>query len=331
MFRALFYSIFVMCLTSILIGCSPKKSAPKSPETQATVAKKVDDSSLTKALVGSWYEKETRPDGTQPEGISTYLANGHALFAVIFKDKGLATLVSMEGTWSIKDGALVVKLESATFGKEALPLKDLPILKPDKILRITQDEFVYVDSEDGKTKVATKTNNIPLRFIEQSNASESSLVTATPSKDPITPQAILNETYYVATKEFQLIQFKLSAASHVAMVTAIDDSVPIDIVVLPFSLTEIQYSNIVMAIGFGEAEELLESIGLGDQTHAKASKKIRESDLFESPLSKKGAYGQRTTEYHLLRSGTYTIVLDNSGNFTPSRGDVPMRIQLFAY
>lgn len=135
-----------------------------------------------------------------------------------------------------------------------------------------------------------------------------------------------DETYYVATKEESLVTFKLPKAAEVAFVIDIDNQVPLDIVIWPSALTETQYTNMKVSIGMSQMGDVLRTIS-GD--NSKPGEKFTEAELFFHPQSKRGAHGHRETTWFPYDAGTSTIVLDNSGDFTTTRGDAPVRVQIW--
>jgi hypothetical protein len=53
-------------------------------------------------------------------------------------------------------------------------------------------------------------------------------------------------------------------------------------------------------------------------------------NFFGDEFSKRAAYHRFESPWVNLEPGTYTIVLDNTGSFTPSRGDAPVHLELYS-
>lgn len=242
-----------------------------------------------------------------------------------------------KGTWKVQGGKLVIEMvappgETSEFAhaenwisslsSAVLELKDKddPAETPDRF-----DKVSAIKPEDDKPLISS-TSKAP---------AEATLGTPTPAEAPppaaVDPaiHMVLQTSSYIPKEELAVLHFSVPKTSNTKIAVNVEQQVPIDMVVLPWSTTENGYDHIMMAIGTHDAQELGKALGdtsfLGDPS----KNPWTASRLFGYPLSKKGVYGQYESEWVSLSPGDYTIILDNEGNFTPTRGDAPVQIAVY--
>ncbi|VVQ23668.1 hypothetical protein [Pseudomonas fluorescens] len=141
----------------------------------------------------------------------------------------------------------------------------------------------------------------------------------------------LNYSFYVATETMERFTFTAHKRLKAAMIMDIDNTVPLDVVVLPGKWTDEEYTNLLSAIGYEEAQVLIEkTLGKGARMTPPDPNMLTSADIFTMPLSKKGAYVHWESGWQALDEGTYTVFLDNQGNFSPTRGDAPVRLLIYS-
>lgn len=221
--------------------------------------------------------------------------------------------------WSIKDGALTTTDEE---GKNALSAKVLSVDDKTLVLRRESGTDVFDRSSkaayDAKSGVAKGRSSQADTAISQAARPPE---VQTPAEPPI-----FDENYYVPEKHVLRLEFVLNRTATVQL--AVDAEGPLDLVVLPSDVALDDYTNLSQHIQSGGLNEVLNNIL---QTKSQPLKiEPTQEAVFASPLSKRGAYGhyQRTAS---LPAGRYAIFLDNLGTFTPSRGDVGLKLQLLAH
>jgi hypothetical protein len=291
---------------------------------------------LEEGIVGNWTAQQGRDVAMNVEFTADHVVNAK------IRDKADGPFVPMRGVWSLKDKVLTVQF--MTWSLSAPFPDNMKTPSREEIISLSADTIVLKDLEGAKntSTMARISGNaaqpaavkaelppsqaaIPAPSSEQSQSV--STQQSTPPAEAINPPRLLSdETYYVATKEESLVTFKLPKPAEVALVIDIDNQVPLDIVLWPGPLTETQYANMKVNIGMGQMGDVLRTIS-GD--NSKPGKKFTEADLFFHPQSKRGAYGHRETAWFPYDAGTSTIVLDNSGDLTTTRGDAPVRVQIW--
>ena len=103
----------------------------------------IDDATLTQKLQHTWAGV---PDDIEIDGETTYLPEGVWNMLGHFKHEGKIYTVLASGKWHVKDGYLHYSVTHS----------NLPSMVPDgfasadKIVRVTDSEFIYVSPADGR-------------------------------------------------------------------------------------------------------------------------------------------------------------------------------------
>lgn len=140
----------------------------------------------------------------------------------------------------------------------------------------------------------------------------------------------LEQSHYIPEKERILIPLHVVRAVNTKFLIKVDRQVPIDFIVLPYIQSEEGYEKILMAIGFEEAKQFNKEV-LGDTSFLGPPSKdpMTRATLFEWGGSKKGVYEEYVSNWVKYPPGDYTVILDNSGEITPTRGDAPVQITVW--
>ncbi|WP_420992394.1 hypothetical protein ACKI2N_030155 [Cupriavidus sp. 30B13] len=152
---------------------------------------------------------------------------------------------------------------------------------------------------------------------------------APPPRPAPVVRTLLADSYYIATSDFQILRLSLSRAADIKIAVSIDPPVPIDMVVMPFKLTAANYTNLLINMGLDQMCPFLSMLA-NDRDKPDCSKTLSEQELFSMvSLSKKGVFAAYETRWVRLDAGEYSVVLDNGGNFTATRGDAPVQIAIY--
>jgi hypothetical protein len=104
-----------------------------------------DDAALERRLQHTW---ATTPDDVVIDGETSYLPGGVMnLFGHVREDGKVRTILA-SGTWHISKGYLYYTMTKSNFAN----LIPNGFTSVDKIVRITDDEFTYIASADGKSE-----------------------------------------------------------------------------------------------------------------------------------------------------------------------------------
>lgn len=131
-----------------------------------------------------------------------------------------------------------------------------------------------------------------------------------PSQEP-TP--ILSDSIYLASNDLDVYQFNVERDATFLMVLTIEGDVPIDVITMPRLITPEQWlleAELMILAGTLTLE--------GTQT------------IFSSAWSKKAAFREYQSGWINLAPGQYTVILDNTDHFTPSRGDALVTVRIYA-
>lgn len=146
-----------------------------------------------------------------------------------------------------------------------------------------------------------------------------------------TIQPTLSYSYYIATGSFEGFSFTLSKRMNVQMVLNIDNTVPLDVLTFPAVITKEQYGNMMANLAYEQSQDMMEQVlGKGARLTPRQANMPTEQQLFGFPLAKKGAYVHWESGWQVLDGGVYTVVLDNQGTFSPTRGDAPVQVLLYS-
>ena len=142
---------------------------------------------------------------------------------------------------------------------------------------------------------------------------------AQPATQPQQPQPApeLSHESYVASEDADVFHFVVNHPSKVKLRVMIEGDVPLDIVAFSGKISREQW---VIAATGGETISLLAAL-FGGQS---------QSDVFATPLSKKAAFRMFESPWAKAEPGQYTVILDNTQAYTPSRGDAFVKLELYS-
>jgi len=158
----------MLLMILVCAGCQKSDDVTKGGESvkSADPVKSADlpknsDAESEKALIGAWDETRLYPDGSVLEGRRIFLEGGRLNMTGVYTEgkptsrrrsrTKKATLIA-SGTWKVKDGHLHYTIEKSNIPK-AVPDG---FTTADKIVKVTESEFVYHDSRLQRTLVATR-------------------------------------------------------------------------------------------------------------------------------------------------------------------------------
>ena len=293
------------------------------------------DAELERGIVGVWQAAES-PE-VEVEVVIDYRP-GHESYYT-WRSKADGTKNSANGTWSIKNGVITEKLEKWSLSDQPPPTLHTEIMSLKANELITRGEpgkhpDVYRRlSLTGDSSITSPPEHVSDASVPQAPPPTPAAPNPAPAQvQAASPRAFFDETVYVPTKEHAHLTFNIDRKASVLMLIDIDNQVPVDIVTLPTKWTAQNYENLKMSIAMGEASEMMSQLFGKEATEQYLPKNttgINETSLFAFPLSKRGAYGHLEVRAE-LEPGAYTLFLDNTEDFTPTRGDAPVRVQLYA-
>ncbi|MEW8347347.1 MAG: hypothetical protein AB2687_03490 [Candidatus Thiodiazotropha taylori] len=134
------------------------------------------------------------------------------------------------------------------------------------------------------------------------------------------PKSILfmDEDSYVASKDATIFQFSVSKPTRVRMVLTIKNQAPLDVITEAGKVTEAQY---MAAIG---TKAIVDVISIFSEDAGKDM-----PNFFGNSMSQQGVYQNFSTPWVKVDTGNYSIIVDNTNAFTPSRGDAPINLKLY--
>lgn len=141
------------------------------------------------------------------------------------------------------------------------------------------------------------------------------------AKPPATPAAVtfLDQETYVASETVRRFEFTVREPSAVQLVLDIKNATPLDVVIANGQMSDGEYLAAAMLV-----KPLTDTM---DMLSDQPSKPV---DFFSSPLARQGAYQRFESPFARFEAGVYTVILDNTPAFTPSRGDAPVRLRLMS-
>ncbi|MFM0226626.1 hypothetical protein [Paraburkholderia dipogonis] len=303
-----------------LVACS-KSDEPLSGATGS-------DTVLRERIIGLWHLKK--------DGDSYYMdLTPSSDFKMTLVSDG--TSLVLRGTWKVAQGRLLIDTLAApevevkanhddeaitSLSKTSLTLANSdPKEAPTVYERVTQ-----IAAEDDKPLVSQQASASAPQVKAQAQA-----VAPAPAAAEPAVHLLLQQSHYVPEKQRVVIPLHISKDVNVKISLRIDQQVPIDLVIVPFKVTDVGYDNLLNGVAFHEAQKSLYEMFGDDSVYGKPSKKdFSEADLFLWPGAKKGAYGEFESDWGEYPASDYTIILDNSGEITPSRGDAPVQIAVWA-
>jgi hypothetical protein len=140
------------------------------------------------------------------------------------------------------------------------------------------------------------------------------------SNDKKEPQEtlFLNEDSYVAKDDARIFRFNASKPTQIKMVLEIKNEAPLDVMTKAGEISKNEYA---VAIG---AKVVADFISLFSTDAAKNN-----PEFFDNPLSHQGVFREFSSPWIEVEPGTYSIVVDNTDAFTPTRGDAPINLKLY--
>ncbi|MFM0204515.1 hypothetical protein PQR53_32245 [Paraburkholderia fungorum] len=311
--------------TLSLMACS-KSDEPLSGATAS-------DTLLRERITGLWHSKK--------DGESYYMdltPSSDFKMTVVSNETSLV----LRGTWKVDKGRLLIDMLAApevefkgnhddeaitSLSKTSLTLTDSDPKEPPSVYeRVTQ-----IATEDDKPLVSQQAKASAPQVKAQAQAQAQAQAAPAPGAAEPAVHLLLQQSQYVPEKQRVLIPLHISKDVNVKISLRIDQQVPIDLVIVPFKVTDAGYDNLLNGVAFHEAQKSLYEMFGNDSVYGKPSTKdFSEADLFLWPGAKKGAYGEFESDWAEYPASDYTIVLDNSGEITPSRGDAPVQIAVWA-
>lgn len=128
----------------------------------------------------------------------------------------------------------------------------------------------------------------------------------------------LRQETYVASDDAAIVKFTVKASTQVRMVLTIKNQVPLDVVTTRGSINKTQYFVALGAKTFSDFVSLFSEDAAG-----------RTQDFFGNAMSQRGTYQEFSTPWVNVEPGVYSIIIDNTDAFTPTRGDAIINIKLF--
>ena len=151
---------------------------------------------------------------------------------------------------------------------------------------------------------------------------------------PLAPVEVVNtlydETTYIVKEGAFVYGLNAKGPILIKIQTSIEGDVPVDIIFDKAVINVDEYLKVAKRILINkEINESLEDFKflLGESEASDESASLE--GIFNNSLSKKGAYKQYETKWVRLEPGDYSLVIDNTDLFTPTRGDAPVNVQVF--
>lgn len=317
-------SILALPVLLAALACSVPSSQAATADTPSgqftpTPSTPADDARMAAKLPGLWK--------AEAQGITVY-CDYFADYRFSCTIEQASQKNTEQGTWRFERGDFILTttqvsdLDQARLGVERA-----------KVLFINDREFQFSAQVQGEAFTVSM-----LRVSAAGTASAVPPVTQQPGtvaaqkpQTDTTTKDSLSYSFYIPQEGLESFSFTLNGRQNVALALVIDNTVPLDVLVFPGKITKQQYNHLVMTVGLEEGQDAMEEIlGKGARLTPKDPNVPRADDLFSLPLSKKGAYVNWQSEWQVLDAGTYTVFLDNSGNFSPSRGDAPVQVGVYS-
>ena len=135
---------------------------------------------------------------------------------------------------------------------------------------------------------------------------------------PPTPVKFIDEDRFVATEDAAVVHFNVKGRVKVRMLISIDNAVPLDVVAMSGAVSKNDYVMAAAVKSFADVMSILSD-----------DARKNNPDFFGDDLSKQSAYKRFESPWVQLNAGKYSVVLDNTGTFTPTRGDAAVNVKLF--
>lgn len=128
--------------------------------------------------------------------------------------------------------------------------------------------------------------------------------------------SLIDEETNVVASDAAILMFSVPETARVRLEVDLGHSLPIDIIMTQGHISKTEY---VMNVGIKELSDLI----------AVFSPEHKAQDFFSHPLSKRAAIKKFSSAWATLEPGDYSIILDNTDAFSPSRGDATATVKLF--
>jgi hypothetical protein len=125
---------------------------PLAKETPPENSTAVNDAFYRKKAVGNWLVRKQRDNGIDMEMLWAYSANGLLNCTGTITGQRQKYYIVMSGIWEIKDGHLNIKIDVSNIPEFVAPGDTSSY----RIITLTDSEWTYVVTEDGKTETANR-------------------------------------------------------------------------------------------------------------------------------------------------------------------------------
>ena len=169
---------------------------------------------------------------------------------------------------------------------------------------VDSEEFKEFVEEINEQKSAIKNKKLP-SIIEECAASYLAKGETLPlSPKQAEPSLFMDENRYVVRGDVAIFHFSVTGNAMITMVIDVENGAPVDI--------------------FGTKGKLSVENYLGDQRVIN-----NDQSVFDEPASKQGVYKSYKVSF-AAEKGEYSIVVDNTDAFTPTRGDAAVKLKLYS-
>ncbi|MFP5505569.1 MAG: hypothetical protein ACLGH6_05180 [Gammaproteobacteria bacterium] len=131
------------------------------------------------------------------------------------------------------------------------------------------------------------------------------------------PVVFLDQETYLAAEAVKVFEFVVDTPAAVKLDLAIKNDAPLDVIVANGRMTEADYLAAAYIL------KPMEAVG-----NWLSNQPTQPTNFFSSPLAREGAHQRFESPWARFEPGTYTVIVDNTPAFTPTRGDAPIRLRL---
>jgi len=144
-----------------------------------------------------------------------------------------------------------------------------------------------------------------------------SLTVVTLTEDESPPIELLNQSGYVAKNDTAIYKFTIDEPSEIQMDLTIKNDVPLDVITTGGKVSQLKY---LAAVGLKTVMDIGSLFSTDDNE--------RVPDFFDNALSQKGVFEHFSSPWVKAHAGVYSIIVDNTEAFTPTRGDAPIELKV---